>query len=75
MNVQGSCDAQFQAVRGEFERNFQDRREVGASVCVVLRGQIVVNLWGGTARSASPVTEPPMPNGVRTEASGWPALT
>lgn len=59
MNVQGSCDAQFQAVRGEFERNFQERGEVGASVCVVLRGQIVVNLWGGTARcdTGTPWTE------------------
>lgn len=27
------------------------------------------------APTASPVTEPPMPNGVRTEASGWPVLT
>ncbi len=54
-----SCDAQFQAVRGEFERNFQERGEVGASVCVVLRGQIVVNLWGGTARcdTGTPWTE------------------
>ena len=59
MNVQGSCDAQFQAVRGEFERNFQERGEIGASVCVVLGGQIVVNLWGGTARcdTGTPWTE------------------
>ena len=59
MNVQGFCDAQFQAVRGEFERNFQERGEVGASVCVVLGGQIVVNLWGGTARcdTGTPWTE------------------
>ena len=59
MNVQRSCDAQFQAVRDEFERNFQERGEVGASVCVVLRGQIVVNLWAGTARcdTGTPWTE------------------
>jgi CubicO group peptidase (beta-lactamase class C family) len=53
MDIQGSCDPQFDTVRQEFERNFRDRGEVGASVCVTLRGQIVVNLWGGTARVAT----------------------
>lgn len=35
MNVEGTCDAQFQTVRDEFERNFQERGEVGASICIV----------------------------------------
>ena len=34
MAIQGTCDAKFQEVRQEFERNFQERDEVGASVCV-----------------------------------------
>lgn len=50
MDIQGFCDAKFHAVRQEFERNFRDRGEVGASVCVTVGGQVVVNLWGGTAR-------------------------
>lgn len=50
MEVHGSCDPQFQQVRQEFERNFRERGEVGASVCVTVHGQTVVDLWGGFAR-------------------------
>ena len=49
MAVQGTCDQKFQEVRQEFERNFAERDEVGASVCVTVGGQTVVDLWGGTA--------------------------
>ncbi len=51
MEVQGSCDAKFQAVRQEFERNFRERGEVGASVCITVGGETVVDLWGGVART------------------------
>lgn len=51
MEVQGSCDPKFQQVRQEFERNFRERGEVGASVCVKVRGETVVDLWGGVART------------------------
>ncbi len=37
-------------MRAEFTRNFQDRGEVGASVCVSIGGENVVDLWGGAAR-------------------------
>jgi CubicO group peptidase (beta-lactamase class C family) len=50
MDIQGSCNPKFHAVRQEFERNFRERGEVGASVCVTVRSQVVVHLWGGTAR-------------------------
>lgn len=50
MDTQGLCDPKFYAVQQEFERNFRERGEIGASVCVTVRGQIMVNLWGGTAR-------------------------
>ncbi|MGE0822905.1 MAG: serine hydrolase domain-containing protein [Candidatus Binatia bacterium] len=50
MEVHGSCDEKFQSVRQEFERNFRERDEVGASVCVTVRGETVVDLWGGVAR-------------------------
>jgi CubicO group peptidase (beta-lactamase class C family) len=49
MNVAGSCDPRFAAVREEFERSFRERGEVGASVCVVADGRTVVDLWGGLA--------------------------
>ena len=59
MDIQGICEPNFRAVRQEFERNFRERGEVGASVCVTVRGQIVVNLWGGAARleTGTPWTE------------------
>ena len=38
------CDPRFGAVREEFERNFAERREVGASVCVTLDGETVIDL-------------------------------
>jgi CubicO group peptidase (beta-lactamase class C family) len=47
--IQGDCDGRFASVRDEFARNFVERGEVGASVCVMLEGRIVVDLWGGVA--------------------------
>lgn len=55
MTVQGVCNPRFQAVREEFERNFAERGEVGASVCVTVDGRTAVDLWGGVAdRSGRP---------------------
>lgn len=48
--INGFCDPRFSRVAEEFERNFQERGELGASVCVTLEGETVVDLWGGTAR-------------------------
>jgi CubicO group peptidase (beta-lactamase class C family) len=45
--VAGSCEPRFAAVREEFERNFAERNELGASVCVIIDGEPVVDLWGG----------------------------
>ncbi len=49
MSIEGSCDPRFAAVREEFEGNFRERGEVGASVCVLVDGRAVVDLWGGIA--------------------------
>ncbi|HKT03898.1 MAG TPA: serine hydrolase domain-containing protein [Rugosimonospora sp.] len=49
MAIDGTCDPRFARVRDEFERNFAERGEVGASVCVTVDGQTVVDLWGGVA--------------------------
>jgi CubicO group peptidase (beta-lactamase class C family) len=48
--INGFCDPRFAQVAEEFERNFQERGELGASVCVTLAGEPVVDLWGGVAR-------------------------
>lgn len=53
MTTQGFCEPRFEPVRAEFERNFQERGEVGASVCVTIEGEAVVDLWGGVADRAS----------------------
>ena len=47
--VSGHCDARFRAVREEFARNFAERGELGAAVCVVVDGATVVDLAGGWA--------------------------
>ncbi|MCI3952170.1 MAG: serine hydrolase, partial [Burkholderiales bacterium] len=45
--INGACDPRFAAVRAEFERNFRERGEIGAAVCVYQDGRKVVDLWGG----------------------------
>lgn len=47
--VRGDCDPRFAAVREAFERNFAERDELGAAVCVMVDGEPVVDLWGGVA--------------------------
>jgi CubicO group peptidase (beta-lactamase class C family) len=49
MLTEGTCEPRFAGVREEFERNFAERGEVGASVCVIVDGETVVDLWGGSA--------------------------
>ncbi|HIG21280.1 serine hydrolase domain-containing protein [Henriciella sp.] len=47
--VHGHCDPKFAEVREEFERNFAERGEKGASVCLSVGGETLVDLWGGVA--------------------------
>jgi hypothetical protein len=49
MATEGVCHARFRDVREEFERNFAERVEVGASVWVMIEGQMVVDPWGSIA--------------------------
>src|SRR5438067_5642402 len=51
--VEGTCERRFSEVREEFERNLAERDEVGASVCVTVDGETVVDLWGGIADPAT----------------------
>jgi CubicO group peptidase (beta-lactamase class C family) len=47
--IEGRCDERFAELGHEFERNFTERGELGASLCVMLGGTPVVDLWGGIA--------------------------
>ncbi len=49
----GFYDPKFERVAEAFEKNYNERNELGASVCVTLDGDTVVDLWGGTARADS----------------------
>ena len=50
--IEGRCDERSAEVGREFERNFAQRGELGASLCVMLGGDPVVDLWGGVADPA-----------------------
>jgi len=45
--VQGECDSAFAGVRDAFAANFAAGLELGASLCVVVDGRAVVDVWGG----------------------------
>lgn len=47
--IEGTCTARFAPLREVFADNFASRGEVGASVCVVVDGQVEADLWGGLA--------------------------
>lgn len=47
MDTHGYVAPGFEAVRLEFERNFRERGEIGAAVAAYVRGEKVVDLWGG----------------------------
>src|SRR5437762_1010951 len=51
--VSGTWHPSFTGVRDEFVRNFRERGEFGASVCVIVDGEVVVDLWGGVAVSST----------------------
>jgi CubicO group peptidase (beta-lactamase class C family) len=48
MEIQGTCDERFDAVRAAFAANFEQHGDVGASVAVTVDGAPVVDLWAGT---------------------------
>jgi CubicO group peptidase (beta-lactamase class C family) len=48
-SVQGRCDPRFSRVERQFEENMTDASagELGASLAVYCRGQLVIDIWGG----------------------------
>jgi CubicO group peptidase (beta-lactamase class C family) len=53
--VSGRCDPAFGPVGEAFAANFADRGEVGAAVCVIVAGEVVVDLAGGWSDAARSV--------------------
>ncbi|MBP2329942.1 CubicO group peptidase (beta-lactamase class C family) [Kibdelosporangium banguiense] len=53
MPILGTYSPPFAEVAAEFERNFAERGEVGASVSVTVDGQTVVDLWAGVTDPAT----------------------
>ncbi|MGW7065440.1 serine hydrolase domain-containing protein [Streptomyces sp. NPDC054855] len=47
--IHGTVAPGFEGVREEFERNFAERGDLGASVAATVDGEFVVDLWGGDA--------------------------
>jgi CubicO group peptidase (beta-lactamase class C family) len=54
VNVHGTVDPAFEAVRDAFVNNFTSGQDVGASVAITVDGTWVVDLWGGTATFDGP---------------------
>ena len=47
--TQGTCRPGFERVAEAFEKNLTEKGEIGASVCLTVGGETVVDLWGGVA--------------------------
>lgn len=52
----GTFKPGFERVAEAFQKNFSDKGEIGASVCLTVGGETVVDLWGGVAdpKTAAP---------------------
>eukprot|EP01064_Diplonema_japonicum_P001323 TRINITY_DN10833_c0_g1_i1.p1 TRINITY_DN10833_c0_g1~~TRINITY_DN10833_c0_g1_i1.p1 ORF type:complete len:480 (+),score=49.83 TRINITY_DN10833_c0_g1_i1:207-1646(+) len=45
--VKGRCHKDFELVRKVFQENLEKKGETGGAVAVYLRGELVVDIWGG----------------------------
>ena len=52
VDISGTCEARFGAVKDAFAANFEHNDDVGASVAVTMHGEPVVDLWGGSLDQA-----------------------
>jgi CubicO group peptidase (beta-lactamase class C family) len=73
VDIHGSCAPRYEKVREAFEHNFTSGVEVGAAVAAWVDGELVVNLWAGTADAAG--TRPWQVDTVATVLSGTKGLT
>src|SRR4051812_47877982 len=51
--AEGTWDDGWAPVVEAFDRNFAERDEVGASLCISYEGRTVVDVWGGVADPAT----------------------
>ncbi|MEY2467696.1 MAG: hypothetical protein QOF21_394 [Actinomycetota bacterium] len=51
-NIQGTCDERFSGVRDVLSGNLDSGADVGSSACVIVDGEVVVDIWGGTVTMA-----------------------
>ncbi len=49
MKIEGTCRKGYERVADAFTHNFEAKGEIGASVCLTVGGETVVDLWGGVA--------------------------
>lgn len=69
--VSGFVAPGFEEVRAAFERNFEERGEIGAAVAAYWRGEKVVDLWGGRrAPDMSPICSS---SSSKTSPASWPS--
>ena len=53
-DVQGTCDPRFDGLRAALQQGIDTGEELGASFVIDIDGEIVVDLWGGTATPTGP---------------------
>jgi CubicO group peptidase (beta-lactamase class C family) len=53
MGIDGAAATEFEPVLDQFARNFDERGEVGAALCVYVDGRPVVDCWGGLANATT----------------------
>ena len=46
-SINGMCKPGYEGVLAAFRANFEQRDEIGASICLTHEGKTVVDLWGG----------------------------
>lgn len=52
--INGDVKSGFEPVRDAFAKNFSERSELGASICLVIGDETVVDLWGGRVIAGGP---------------------
>jgi len=62
IQIRGNCEPRFDHVREVFREAFVQGDELGASVCVIVEGETLVDLFAGLGFQIPPAEEPLGPN-------------
>ena len=75
-DIHGNVSVGFESVREAFTANFENRHELGGACCAFVRGEKVVDLWGGlrNKRTGQPWQEDTMVL-VHSTTKGLAAMT